>query len=127
MPRIHADWSATTVLPVCGCRYHGPVFFFFFESEFVFRGAYYNPVRLFMFVIPILRIAFAITEPFLPNNCEQIILFPVLTASCLSFPSLYVSLFLRTLGNDDRLLVAAARHQPVRLLYIPQHISLHSC
>jgi hypothetical protein len=50
------------------------------------------------------------TQPPAQDNCKQITLFPAFPASRLSF-SLRVSLFFRTLGNDDRLLAAAARHQ----------------
>ncbi len=53
------------------------------------------------FVSP-LAITFSLsTRPLTQDNYEQITLLPALTASFLSFPSLSVSLFLCTSGNDE--------------------------
>jgi hypothetical protein len=50
------------------------------------------------------------------DNCEQITLFPALTASRLPFSSLSVSFFLCTLGDDDRPL-ALPRYIPLIPIY----------
>ncbi len=59
------------------------------------------------------------TRPPAQDNCEQITFCPTLTASRFPFFILIVFLFPCTLGNDDRPLAAAARHQ-----YAPEHSSI---
>ena len=68
------------------------------------------------FVLPLASLS---TRPLVQDNCKQITSSPTLTASHHPFLILFVFLFLCTLGNDDRPLAAAARHQ-----YAPEHSSI---
>ncbi len=59
------------------------------------------------------------TRPPAQDNREQITFLPTLTAPDLPFSFLFVFRFLCTLGNDNRPLATAARHQ-----YAPEHSSI---